>query len=128
MATANIPRLVKHVTVSVYGKLKVADQKDRFKQAFTIARAQLAKQGFLTEGSVDGPASGIHLTGKGARQNAKHVRERSVGDKDSEFDRMFRWIDEAVQKDVKGAPPKKEVEGKVKGEMALRNRMRPFRE
>jgi hypothetical protein len=116
MPLANLPKLLKHTTVAVYNNLKVADPKDRFSQAFTIARAQLMKYGYLSAGSDVGPVSKIHLTAKGVKREAKHGREPGGYAKSTTFDRMYRWIEtseppqtpkpKGVDKPLPKRPPK----------------------
>jgi hypothetical protein len=130
MPSAEFPKLLKHCTVAVYGNLKVPDPKDRFQQAFAIARAQLSKYGYLTTDSATGPVENIRLTAQGMKREANHSRERGGWNKTVEFDKMYRWIeteDPPLQVAPKGVgKPLKKT--RVKGQlMKQANRKLPFK-
>jgi hypothetical protein len=98
MAAADIPVLVKHVTVAVYngGRLR-GRGKSRFEEAYMIARATLTKQGYLVKGSEEGPSSNIKLTAKGKMRNLMHRGEGAS--KNRFFDQMFSML-EKIEADV----------------------------
>lgn len=76
MPNIRIPDIVKHCTIAIYreGGVTARNAKDRFIQAFKIAKARLAQYGFVqpTGESLSAP---IGLTPKGRAREAKHNRE-----------------------------------------------------
>ena len=87
-----IPRFLKHVTLAVMNSGSVkGGGRAGFKESFTIARAQLAKHGYLT-GAV-GPIDSIILTYKGHTREALHRKEGLRGwVKDRKFDAMMAFL------------------------------------
>jgi hypothetical protein len=82
-----LPAILKHTTYAIYLSLK-GPNKERFLNAFAIARSRLAEYGYLSPDSAFGPVGGIKLTGAGRKRNNFHTNEGAV--KNKRFDAMFR--------------------------------------
>lgn len=130
---ADLPKILKHCTVAIYsgGSIKATDSRDRFQQAFLMARASLTKYGYLSSGSATGSVEKIHLTAKGVLRESKHSRERGGYGKTMMFDRLYQMIEmqteppaKPLQKGVNKAAKPAKVKGQV---IKLSNRKLPFR-
>lgn len=76
MDLAQIPPLLKHMTVALYFKKGLGGgYKAKFQRAFAIARASLVKNGYLYRGAEKDPPRSIRLTSKGVALNRKHAIE-----------------------------------------------------
>ena len=95
-AAVPLPPLLKHTTYAIYLTLK-GPNKERFLNAFAIARSRLAEYGYLSLDSAFGPTEKIKLTSSGKKRNNHHSNEGSV--KNKRFDAMFRqWVAPPPQK------------------------------
>jgi hypothetical protein len=74
---SRLPALLKHMTLAIFKKKK-GQEKQRFLEAFEIARHQLVQYGYLTAVSKSGPLKMIKLTGKGIKKSAEHDRESAA--------------------------------------------------
>lgn len=76
MPNIRIPVLVKHCCIAIYreGKITARSQKDKFQQALKIAKAQMAKYGYIVL-SGDKPSDPIGLTPKGRSAELRHKQE-----------------------------------------------------
>lgn len=85
LAPAEVPVLVKHVTLAIYkdGKLS-GPRRERFQQAYAMACSTLAKQGYLT-----GNTDRVELTSQGRSRDRTHQRERGASGKRMMFDRLY---------------------------------------
>lgn len=108
---AFIPAVVKHMTLAIYDhkyngsgdgvggpglnsldstrSAKAPATGKNFKEAFAIARGQLADYKHLTPGSKNGPIGRIQLTGSGRQLESKHRREAGGGKKSARFDMLY---------------------------------------
>lgn len=108
MAFEGIPAVLRHVTLAVFKKLR-GDDEHRFKEAFTIARAQLAKYGYLVPESETGSVEHIKLTAKGLKRDQKHLREGSKGRlKDLRFMELYRASELYLTEEPKGGSASEE--------------------
>jgi hypothetical protein len=88
--TVSLPALLKHNTYAIYLTLP-GGPKERFLNAFAIARSRLAEYGYLTLDSAFGSVGKIKLTAKGKKRNNFHSNEGAA--KNKRFDDMYlRWI------------------------------------
>jgi len=103
---ADIPRLVKHMTLAIMRERGATS----FKDAFQIARAQLTRYGYLARGSDEGPADNIKLTQKGRKRERDHARRplRASIDFDRRYVAAFPAgdADRETSKDRAGGEPK----------------------
>lgn len=92
----DIPALVRHSTVAIYGK-SFAGQRDGFIRALRVSRDTLAKQGYVYHGANVAVLQNIRLTGKGWLRNQKHLMEGFRGQaKDLEFARLWKTIEPRI--------------------------------
>lgn len=90
MSPIRIPVLVKHTTIAIYktGHIVAKTKEDRFRQALEIAKAQLERYGYITNGTK---VDDIGLTAKGRKRELKH-RGEGAG-KTTLFDTLYRQFD-----------------------------------
>lgn len=103
-----IPLLVKHMTVAVFDKEHLSDDRiEKFRQAFAIARSRCAKYGLIGADGIEGAVENIALTAKGSAKESAHRREQ--GAKSELFDSLLELLQgrELAEKakDAAGAPP-----------------------
>jgi hypothetical protein len=98
----NIPVCLKHNTLAIYqkGKGLSGAGATRFESAFSIARDNLVKYGYLSPASkAEGVVEQIRLTGKGHDLERKKRNSPGTSQKQAEFDRLF----EAWQRTQEGS-------------------------
>jgi len=85
---ADIPLLVKHMTVAVYRSAKLSGTElERFEHAFKIARGRCVQYGLIgPDGEAD--PERIGLTAKGSAREVVHLRERDGASKTALFDQL----------------------------------------
>jgi hypothetical protein len=95
MGLAEVPALLKHVTIAIYRGDSIGSSGEaKFMHALKIARGVLVRDGYLTAESEKGDTAQIKLTSKGQSQNLKHMRDSP--DKTREFDKLFERVATAV--------------------------------
>lgn len=102
-----IPVLVKHMTLAIFDDLQ-GSPKDRFVNAFQIARGRLVQYRFLTAPSERCEHDKMVLTAKGLERNTKHLRETGHALKTKRFDLLYglHLTTAEQQDDVKAATDK----------------------
>lgn len=99
---AEIPLLVKHMTIAVLGKAKLpGDHVVRFENAFKIARGRCVQYGLIgPDGESDHERIG--LTAKGTEKELAHRRERGGHEKTELFDSLYTQFQ--MRKAAEGKP------------------------
>jgi len=100
------------MTMAIYEKTGVGTTKlDKFEQSFAMARSQLTKWGYLSNGSEQGPISNIKLTAKGFTRTSKHSGDNASAT--AAFNRLFSELQEKnKQQALEAEGPKKEKPSK----------------
>jgi hypothetical protein len=118
----DIPALVRHSTLAIYGK-STGGGADGFIKALRISRDTLAKQGYLYNGEGLAVLQDIQLTGKGWLRNRRHDAEGRSGDaKDRQFAQLWKLIESKLA-DLDGPSGKKSEAPKNSEEAAAREKM-----
>lgn len=93
MAWRDVPALLRHCVVAVYGK-STGGGPDGVVRAFKICRDKLAQQGYLYPRGRNQILEDIRETGKGFVRSMQHVHEGVHGaQKDEQFAQLFAMIE-----------------------------------
>jgi hypothetical protein len=118
----DIPALVRHSTVAIYGK-STGGGPDGFIKALRISRDTLAKQGYVYYGEKLAVLQDIKLTSKGWLRNRRHEQEGRSGEaKDRMFAQLWKSIESRIP-DLDGPSGKKSEPPKNAREAAEREKL-----
>lgn len=108
MDLAQIPAILKHMTVAVYFRKDVkGSYKKKFIRAFAIARGSLVNNGYLYRGGEKNPPKMIRLTASGEALNRKHSNEGRW--KNQIFNDLFTELQSEIESADSYEKPKPKV-------------------
>jgi hypothetical protein len=89
MGPADVPVLVKHMTIAIFRERLNGPRQERFLRSFGIARARCVTLGYLDPASAVESVGRITLTVEGQKRNRQHVHDSKSLGKNMQFDTLF---------------------------------------